>query len=435
MDCTAGSVVDKVNQITQDLIRQEYSPNERAAIGSGADDEEEIRPLEILSRVMASLWPKPSPASRQVRKQRKQDRQRLVRSLKKQKNWKDIAFPIAAQPLEPLTQEKLIQEQWKDDKWGALLKYLAGGILPDEGPVRAWVKEWADDYVVNGGLLCHLWRRVGGPKHQASVVEQVVVPDSLRQQVLIGCHSALDAGHRGRLQTYQKVQERYYWPRMYSDVIEFVRACGVCQMSGAKPPKVPLEGHLQSDIPGARFALDILHVNRQSWGGGNGKQAEYQYILTCVDICSRWAIAVPLTEITSESVLRALVWNVVGPYGLPQEWIVDVGPEFKKHFDQAFTLMGRKIHRSVAYHHEGNGTVERWNRTLCDIIAKMVVEEAKLTAKPWVDLLPWAVLAYNSTVHSALSSHREGITPCSFVLRATVRFGYRLGESYWSLGG
>ena len=54
-------------------------------------------------------------------------------------------------------------------------------------------------------------------------------------------------------------------------------------------------------------------------GGGTGKQAEYQYILTCVDICSRWAIAVPLKEITSESVLRALVWNVVGPYGLPQE--------------------------------------------------------------------------------------------------------------------
>ena len=78
MDCTAGSVVDKVNQITQDLIRQEYSPNERAAIGSGEDDEEEIRPLEILSRVIACLWPKPAPVTRKVRKQGKRDRKRLI---------------------------------------------------------------------------------------------------------------------------------------------------------------------------------------------------------------------------------------------------------------------------------------------------------------------------------------------------------------------
>ena len=137
---------------------------------------------------------------------------------------------------------------------------------------------------------------------------------------------------------------------------------------------------------------------------------DYKYILTCVDVCSRWAIAIHLESITSESILKALIWNVVSLYGLPEEWIVDGGSEFKGDFDQAFVLMGRKIHRSVAYHHEGNEAVKRFNRTLCDIISKMVVDEAKLTHKAWVDLLPWAVLAYNSSVHKALSSHSEGLT-------------------------
>ena len=182
-------------------------------------------------------------------------------------------------------------------------------------------------------------------------------------------------------------------------------------MNGAKPSKVPLEGHLRSDVPGSRFALDVLHVNRQSWGSTTGASKDYKYILTCVDVCSRWAIAIPLESITSESILKALIWNVVSLYGLPEEWIVDGGSEFKGDFDQAFVLMGRKIHRSVAYHHEGNGAVERFNRTLCDIISKMVVDEAKLTHKAWVDLLPWAILAYNSSVHKALSSHSEGLTP------------------------
>ena len=189
-----------------------------------------------------------------------------------------------------------MEAQWADPKWSALLSYIADGVLPDDRDIREWVRFRRDGFVVNMGVLCHLWRRVGGPRHQPSVVEQIVIPESLRQQVLIGCHGALDAGHRGRLQTYQKVQERYYWESCYSDVIEFVRACGVCQMNGAKPSKVPLEGHLRSDVPGSRFALDVLHVNRQSWGSTTGVSKDYKYILTCVDVSAVGLLRFPLNQ-------------------------------------------------------------------------------------------------------------------------------------------
>ena len=206
-----------------------------------------------------------------------------------------------------------------------------------------------------------------------------------------------------------------------------VACCGVCQLHGQKPGKVPLQGYIQANRPGQRYALDIVHVNRQPWGkatrqksvtaeNGGGNE-DYEYILTCVDICSRWAIAVPLQEITADKVLTALTWHVIGIYVQPEEFICDGGSEFKKDVEQACGLIGIGVHRSVAYHHEGNGVVERFNRTLADTMAKFIEEEHRLVKKEWVEMLPWAVMAYNSSVHKMLSlTASDGLTPAHLFL-------------------
>ena len=55
-----------------------------------------------------------------------------------------------------------------------------------------------------------------------------------------------------------------------------------------------------------------------------------------------------------------------------------------------------KMSTTVAYHPEGNGAVERFNRTIQDIVAKKL---QNINPSDWPDLIPSAVLAHNMTPH------------------------------------
>ena len=93
VDDNEGSVVDKVNQITQDLIDQEYSPVARAAVGSGEDSEDEIRPLETLNRVIGGLKVKGGRPCKASKRSARVERRRRTRRLRQSKDWRELAFP------------------------------------------------------------------------------------------------------------------------------------------------------------------------------------------------------------------------------------------------------------------------------------------------------------------------------------------------------
>ena len=65
---------------------------------------------------------------------------------------------------------------------------------------------------------------------------------------------------------------------------------------------------------------------------------------------------------------------------------------------------------------KGHGAVERVHQTLLGVMSKMIEEEARLEKKKWVDLVPFATMAYNSAVHSALSEGSTGISPAEAFL-------------------
>ena len=48
-------------------------------------------------------------------------------------------------------------------------------------------------------------------------VNQLVVLDSLRDEVLHGVHEGVGGGHLGVEKTVAKLKERFYWPSHYSD--------------------------------------------------------------------------------------------------------------------------------------------------------------------------------------------------------------------------
>jgi hypothetical protein len=109
-----------------------------------------------------------------------------------------------------------------------------------------------------------------------------------------------------------------------------------------------------------------------------------------VDRYSRWAEAVPLRDITAETVADALISNWIARYGVPVSITTDRGSNFESHlFTTLIAQLGSiKIH-TTAYHPQGNALVERFHRRLKE--ALKASSESETTE--WVQRLPLILLS------------------------------------------
>ncbi|XP_064469850.1 uncharacterized protein LOC135384584 [Ornithodoros turicata] len=78
-------------------------------------------------------------------------------------------------------------------------------------------------HVKSGLLYRHYQDRKG------KVVEQLIVPQKYRSDLLHLAHSSSWAGHLGVRKTKLRLTQDYYWPGCWKDVELFVRSCDVCQ--------------------------------------------------------------------------------------------------------------------------------------------------------------------------------------------------------------
>ena len=71
---------------------------------------------------------------------------------------------------------------------------------------------------------------------------QLLIPRSLRKEVLEEVHNARMGGHFGCRKTYEKVKQKYYWYEMKDEVNNWVLAYEVCAADKIpqKKPRAPL---------------------------------------------------------------------------------------------------------------------------------------------------------------------------------------------------
>ena len=162
--------------------------------------------------------------------------------------------------------------------------------------------KWQAPYhtVTKDGLLRRLlWKK--GSKADAQVLEgraPAVVPEgakALQQKLCEVIHA--ESGHAKYTKTYSNVLDRYIWSGMTTDIADVVRTCNQCNFHGDKLPKAPIEGHVTAAEPAQRVMMDVVHM----------KEVEgHKYLLTLVDVFSRWAMAIPLENIKAATVTKAL---------------------------------------------------------------------------------------------------------------------------------
>ncbi|GFN92538.1 gypsy retrotransposon integrase-like protein 1 [Plakobranchus ocellatus] len=114
-------------------------------------------------------------------------------------------------------------------------------------------------------------------------------------------HDSITGAHLGIRRMKEKVLSNFYWPGVDGNVTRYCRSCGVCQQTVKKGtvPRVPLEKVPLIHTPFKRVAI-VGPINPPS-------EAGHRFILTLVDYAMRFAEAVPLRKIDTESVAEALV--------------------------------------------------------------------------------------------------------------------------------
>ncbi|KAE9283993.1 hypothetical protein PR003_g26977, partial [Phytophthora rubi] len=75
---------------------------------------------------------------------------------------------------------------------------------------------------------------------------RLVVPESLRPDLLHYAHEDFQGGHQGITRTHEKLRSEFYCPGMYADVEAFVKECVDCASGKGRPPNPgPSPGNIE----------------------------------------------------------------------------------------------------------------------------------------------------------------------------------------------
>jgi hypothetical protein len=182
-----------------------------------------------------------------------------------------------------------------------------------------------------------------------------VIPDILKPSVLEMAHSLPTGGHLGIAKTYKEVASKCWWRGLKRDVENHVNSCSCCQTGKTlrqKPKGTPM-GTIQAFSPFEIVALNLVGPLRPTPFYDN------KYILTCVNYFTQFAIAIPIPDKKSKTVARALFENLICEHGTPTTFVSDRGTEFEGAVSHLTTLLHMEQRRTVTYHPQCNGLVER----------------------------------------------------------------------------
>ena len=221
-----------------------------------------------------------------------------------------------------------------------------------------------------------------------------VVPDSLKEEVMSLNHDLPLTGHMGIVKTVSRIRNSYIWYKMNEDIELFVRSCSVCNKNkGANvKPRASL-GQYHAGSPLERVHIDILGPFTESNRGN-------QYVLMIVDQFTKWLECFPLPLQSAELTAKAVVDGFISRFGCPLEIHTDQGRNYDdKLFSSVCELLEITKTRTTPYRPCSNGQVERYNRTLLQLIRCFL----KGNQKHWDDHLQQLAGAIRSTVNRSTS--------------------------------
>jgi hypothetical protein len=285
-----------------------------------------------------------------------------------------------------VTWEQILRLQTEDQNCKSLACYLKFKQIPAMKSYRSLVLQLKDSSKLINGVVCVVTKQGGWVPF---------VPFTLRQVLLHLAHDNPLAGHRGVQGTLRRLQTKWWWPKMVSDVDRYCRQCRACNEVNFAPQKpVPLEPMKLAGQFGDRVNVDLLGPLPRS------VQEDYCYLMVMTDAFSRFMELIPLRTKQAEAVAQGILEGWICKHGCFRTLGSDLGSENNNKIMKELRdkLQFNHIFSSVA-HPASNGICERKNRDILAYLRKYL--EGK--SNTWAYHLPALMFAYNTAVHKATS--------------------------------
>ncbi|KAH7551268.1 reverse transcriptase [Bipolaris maydis] len=225
--------------------------------------------------------------------------------------------------------------------------------------------------------------------------DRTYVPPHMRSSLIQELHESTEYGHAGIEEMVRRLSKVFAIPRMRTKVQEILGNCLACHQN--KPKRHKPYGLLQPLQPPSRpwtsVTMDFIVKLPRSLEPGSARFCDT--ILVIVDRLTKAAKFVPTEEtITAEECAYEVTKALVSEHGIPEEFITDRDKLFtSKYWNTFLAKLGVKKKLSTSFHPETDGQTERTNQTLEQYLRMY----ANKLQDNWVELLPTAQLAYNST--------------------------------------
>ena len=323
----------------------------------------------------------------------------------------DQICQVAANSIFPVwTSDEIKEMQCADSNLQQVTQWVESDSFPVAFPKQATPQVQAlwnqrKQLILENGTLYRKFKDIlGGGLHPKL---QLVLPTTFVPEVLTSLHNSPVGGHMGTKKTLEKVRSRFYWPGQRKDVEHWCNSCSLCN-SRKSPAKAcaPLQPTDNVCMPMQRIAMDILGPLPETERGN-------RYILVIGDYFTRWKEAFAMKDMEAVSVAKCLVNEVICRFGVPDSLHTDQGKNFESALvKEICQLLGIRKTRTTPYHPQSDGLVERFNRTLLNMLSIAVMDDEH----SWDLHLPTILLAYRTSIHET-----TGVTPFELMFGRQAR--------------
>ena len=243
--------------------------------------------------------------------------------------------------------------------------------------------------------------------YMAPEYPRLVLSQTYRNAVIDRAHK--EVCHMAVWKTMRRISEAYVWTGLRRSIHKRLQVCPTCVIHSRRKDHFQMYDSQIPVAPQQFVSADLIGPLPESTHGN-------RYALTMICHCTGEALVYPLKDKTNKSVWEKFSNEFIPRHGVPEMLITDRGSEFTSYeWERYLAQLGIKRNVTTPVHPSSNGRSERFNRSLKEILQKLIHN----TPSDWEDRLGDALLAYRNAV-STTTGHTTFFLMCCRHARAPL---------------